>query len=213
MIELSKAGLNWDSNCVICSTASVAVCGKKIAPGTKPDKQSWERGSRLCSSAFLNARGHPTASSTRLGKRYVIEVAQATRMKTDKRWVFARMLRQEVKGKALKDVLAGNIANSVNKTPSPKANALGIVKQPSLFGPLHNFVCKCLVNEVLPRYLIWIDVWQIICLVTGASMGQRVHIGPCLIIMRAQLNSTVMSLPDYTQAVNRHHWSSLIAKG
>jgi len=141
--ELSKAGFEFDSIASYAAPRRLAVVVKNCA-GTQPDSKVEKRGPAV-SSAF-DAEGNPTRAAQGWAKGNGIEVAQATRMKTDKgEWLLHVA---EVKGKALKDVLQEILQTSVKKLPIPKPMRWGS-STAEFIRPVHT-LCVMFGNEVLP---------------------------------------------------------------
>ncbi len=98
--ELTKAGFEFDSIAPYAAPRRLAVVVKNCAE-TQADSKVEKRGPAI-SSAF-DADGNPTRAAQGWAKGNGIEVAEASRIKTDKgEWLLHVA---EVKGKALKDAL------------------------------------------------------------------------------------------------------------
>ncbi|GAC26909.1 glycine--tRNA ligase subunit beta [Brumicola pallidula] len=140
--ELSKSGFEFDSIASYAAPRRLAVVVKNCA-GTQPDSHVEKRGPAV-SSAF-DADGNATRAAQGWAKGNGIDVAQASRLKTDKgEWL---LYVAEVKGKALKDVLQDVLQTAVNKLPISKPMRWGL-SSAEFIRPVHT-LCVMFGDEVL----------------------------------------------------------------
>jgi glycyl-tRNA synthetase beta chain len=112
--ELSKCGFEFDSIASYATPRRLAVVVKNCA-GTQPDSHVEKRGPAVISA--FDDNGKPTRAAQGWAKGNGINVAQASRLKTDKgEWLFYVA---EVKGKALEEVLQVILQTAVNRLPIP----------------------------------------------------------------------------------------------
>ena len=141
--ELSKAGFEFDDIQPFAAPRRLAVIVQNCA-GSQPDSRVEKRGPAV--SAAFDADGNPTRAAQGWAKGNGIDVAQASRLKTDKgEWLLHIA---EVKGKALKDVLQDVLHTTVKKLPIPKPMRWGS-SSAEFIRPVHT-LCVMFGAEVLP---------------------------------------------------------------
>jgi glycyl-tRNA synthetase beta chain len=144
--ELTKAGFEFDSIAPYAAPRRLAVVVKNCAE-TQADSKVEKRGPAI-SSAF-DADGNPTRAAQGWAKGNGIEVAEASRIKTDKgEWLLHVA---EVKGKALKDALQEILQTAVKKLPIPKPMRWG-ASSAEFIRPVHT-LCVMFGNVVIPVIL------------------------------------------------------------
>ncbi|WP_412971084.1 glycine--tRNA ligase subunit beta [Glaciecola sp. MF2-115] len=144
--ELSKAGFEFDSITPYAAPRRLAVVVHNCA-GTQPDAKVEKRGPAV--SAAFDADGNPTRAAQGWARGNGIEIAQASRLKTDKgEWLLHVA---DVKGKALKDVLQDVMQTTIKKLPIPKPMRWGS-SNAEFIRPVHT-LCVMFGDEVLPLSL------------------------------------------------------------
>lgn len=148
--ELSKAGFEFDSIAPFAAPRRLAVVVHNCA-ATQPDAKVEKRGPAV--SAAFDADGNPTRAAQGWAKGNGIEVAQASRLKTDKgEWLLHVA---DVKGKALQDVLQDVMNTTIKKLPIPKPMRWGS-SSAEFIRPVHT-LCVMFGNDVLPLSLFGLE--------------------------------------------------------
>jgi glycyl-tRNA synthetase beta chain len=148
--ELSKSGFEFDSIASYATPRRLAVVVKNCA-GTQPDSHVEKRGPAVISA--FDDNGSPTRAAQGWAKSNGIDVAQASRLRTEKgEWLFHVA---EVKGKPLKEVLQVILQTAVNKLPIPKPMRWG-ASSAEFIRPVHT-LCVLFGNEVLPVSLFGLN--------------------------------------------------------
>jgi glycyl-tRNA synthetase beta chain len=148
--ELSKCGFEFDSIASYATPRRLAVVVKNCA-GTQPDSHVEKRGPAVISA--FDDNGNPTRAAQGWAKGNGINVAQASRLKTDKgEWLFYVA---EVKGKALEEVLQVILQTAVNRLPIPKPMRWGS-SSAEFIRPVHT-ICVLFGNKVLPVSLFGLN--------------------------------------------------------
>jgi len=141
--ELSKAGFDFDAIQPFAAPRRLAVIVKNCA-GSQPNSRVEKRGPAV--SAAFDADGNPTRAAQGWANGNGIDVAQATRLKTDKgEWL---LYVAEVQGRALKDVLQDVLQVTIKKLPIPKPMRWG-ASSAEFIRPVHT-LCVMFGDEVLP---------------------------------------------------------------
>ena len=148
--ELSKAGFEFDSIAPFAAPRRLAVVVHNCA-ATQPDAKVEKRGPAV--TAAFDADGNPTRAAQGWAKGNGIEVAQASRLKTDKgEWLLHVA---DVKGKALQDVLQDVMNTTIKKLPIPKPMRWGS-SSAEFIRPVHT-LCVMFGNDVLPLSLFGLE--------------------------------------------------------
>lgn len=141
--ELNKAGFEFDGIQPFAAPRRLAVIVHNCS-GSQPDSRVEKRGPAV--SAAFDVDGNPTRAAQGWAKGNGIDVAQASRLKTDKgEWLLHIA---EVKGEALKEVLQDVLHDTVKKLPIPKPMRWGS-STAEFIRPVHT-LCVMFGAEVIP---------------------------------------------------------------
>lgn len=159
--ELSKAGFEFDSIEAFAAPRRLAVIVKQCE-GQQADSEVEKRGPAV--SAAFDADGNPTRAAQGWAKGNGIDVADASRLKTDKgEWLLHVA---QVKGKALEAVLQDLLQSVLKKLPIPKPMRWGD-SSAEFIRPVHT-LCVMFGDTVLPVRLFGLDAANVLS-------GHRFH--------------------------------------
>ena len=159
--ELSKAGFEFDGITSFAAPRRLAVVVQQCE-GQQADSEVEKRGPAV--SAAFDADGNPTRAAQGWAKGNGIEVADASRLKTDKgEWLLHVA---QVKGKALETVLQDLLQSVLKKLPIPKPMRWGDSKA-EFIRPVHT-LCVMFGSIVLPISLFGLSAANVLS-------GHRFH--------------------------------------